>query len=48
MCLCEGEPSILVTVVDLFYGADESGCADVQAEVVLHGRHHDLLHTDEA
>lgn len=41
--LCEGEPGLVVDLEDLLDGVDVRGRAEVQAQVVLAGRAHDLL-----
>lgn len=42
-CLCEGEPGLVVHFEDLLDGVDISGRPQVQTQVVLAGRAHDLL-----
>lgn len=41
--LCEGEPGLVVDLEDLLDGVDVRGRAQVQTQVVLAGRAHDLL-----
>lgn len=41
--LCEGEAGLVVHLEDLLDGVDVGGRAEVQAQVVLAGRAHDLL-----
>lgn len=43
-CLCEGQPSLVVHFEDLLDGIDVGGCPQVQTQVVLGSRAHDLLH----
>lgn len=43
-CLCKGQPSLIVHFEDLLDGVDVSGRPQVQTQVVLGGRAHDLLH----
>lgn len=43
-CLCKGQPSLIVHFEDLLNGVDVSGRPQVQTQVVLGGRAHDLLH----
>lgn len=42
-CLCEGQPGLVVHFEDLLDGVDVGGRPQVQAQVVLGGRAHDLL-----
>lgn len=41
--LCEGEPGLVVDLEDLLDGVDVRGRPQVQTQVVLAGRAHDLL-----
>lgn len=41
--LCEGEPGLVVDLEDLLNGVDVGSRPEVQAQVVLAGRAHDLL-----
>lgn len=41
--LCEGEPGLVVDLEDLLDGIDVRGGPEVQTQVVLAGRAHDLL-----
>lgn len=45
--LCEGEPGLVVDLEDLLDGIDVGGRPQVQAQVVLAGRAHDLLRTQK-
>lgn len=42
-CLCEGQPSLVVHFEDLLDGVDVGGRPQVQTQVVLGSRAHDLL-----
>lgn len=46
-CLCEGQASLIVHFEDLLDGVDISGRPQVQTQVVLGGRAHDLLQNRE-
>lgn len=41
--LCEGHTSFIVHLEDFLNGVDIGGCSQIQTQVVLHGRAHDLL-----
>lgn len=41
--LCEGYTSFIVHFEDFLYGVDIGSCSQVQSQIILHGRAHDLL-----
>lgn len=47
-CLCEGQSSLVVHFEDLLDGIDVGSRPQVQSQVVLGGRAHDLLRNNES